>query len=75
LDHIAVVIDIFLEELRKDSDAKIIALLDYLEENLNAMETTMSDSEETDPYIEGQYYAFVALRNKIRSMEGEENAI
>lgn len=75
LDHIAVVIGIFLEELRKDSEDKIISLLNYLEERLNAMESIMSENEETDLYIEGQYYAFIALRDKIRNMEGEANAV
>lgn len=75
LDHIAVVIGIFLEELRKDSEDKIISLLDYLEGQLNAMESIMSENEETDLYIEGQYYAYISLRDKIRNMEGESNAV
>jgi hypothetical protein len=39
------------------------------------MESIMSENEETDLYIEGQYYAYISLRDKIRNMEGENNAV
>ena len=69
-DHIRVVIDMFLLNLKKNSETKLFEALNYIEKTMTGLEEAMGENEEDTDYFEGKYQALYELQNILLNIGG-----
>lgn len=62
-DHIRVVIDMFLLNLKNNSEKKLFNVLNYIEKTMMELEEAMGENEEDCDYFEGKYQALYELQS------------
>ena len=73
-DHIRVVIDMFLLNMKRNAEAKLFEVLQYIEQTMTGLEEAMSESEPDDQdYFEGKYQALYELQTKLLNIGGNDN--
>lgn len=71
-DHIRVVIDMFLLNLKKNSEEKLFGALNYIEKTMIGLEEAMSENEEDSDYFEGKYQALYEMQTMLLTL-GDTN--
>lgn len=70
-DHIRVVIDMFLLNLKRNAETKLFETLKYIEQTMSELEEAMSESEDEDQdYFEGKYQALYDVQTKLLELGG-----
>jgi hypothetical protein len=68
-DHIRVVIDMFLLNLKKNSEEKLFETLNYIEKTMIGLEEAMGENKEDCDYFEGKYQALYELQSMLLNFD------